>query len=725
MKSKITLGILIVLLAIGAFFANRWWQGHRPVYDTAYLAGKTPADFPQTASRWFDAMDAAVPLTDNERMGRNTWLLWTGGNQDFWDYMATHSFGTVDFLRIIDSREREKRFSWYGIINDPDYEQAKQPDKWGLWLDTPKGALPTDPDAPADLKIDPQVYGYSTGVVGLRLYPNPEFDAEAQKKWDAKRYYSDRNYYYDPKLVRPYKVGLACGFCHVAPHPLNPPAHAEHPEWANLSSNIGNQYFWTSRIFGFDLKDDNFIWQVFNTNLPGALDTSFIATDNITNPRTMNAIYNVSARLGAGSVEQLGNNNLHFHDQSPQMKVPHILKDGSDSIGILGALSRVYVNIGEYHQEWLRHHNALLGGKRQTPFPIETAKKNSVYWQASEQRVDNLAAFFVKAAVPMPLAAAPTGNQYLSADASLLNEGKRVFADHCASCHSSKQPDANLKPGTDAYRDAMRTLVMQTDFLDNNYLSDEQRHPITEIGTNACSALATNSTAGHVWDNFSSDTYKNLPSVGTIKAINPLTSAPYEFPAPAGGPGYVRTPSLIGLWASAPFFVNNALGKFSGDPSVASRVADYNDAIEKLLWPDRRDGLKSIYTTTAVSYIKIHRSFLPPLLQELADDNGDLVLGPIPKGTPVGLLSSLNLSVEDPKHLARLLKVVFKVKKDLLRIKKEQLNDAEAAALLSGLVPDLMSVSNCPDYVNDRGHLYGSQLPEADKRALIEYLKFF
>ena len=41
----------------------------------------------------------------------------------------------------------------------------------------------------------------------------------------------------------------------------------------------------------------NFIFQLFHTSQPGALDTSFVSTDNINNPRTMNAIYNVGARL--------------------------------------------------------------------------------------------------------------------------------------------------------------------------------------------------------------------------------------------------------------------------------------------------------------------------------------------------------------------------------------------------------------------------------------------
>ena len=62
-------------------------------------------------------------------------------------------------------------------------------------------------------------YGYATGIVGLRLFPNPDFDEAAAKKWDPKRYYDDPSYYNDKNLVRPYRVGMSCGFCHVGPEP--------------------------------------------------------------------------------------------------------------------------------------------------------------------------------------------------------------------------------------------------------------------------------------------------------------------------------------------------------------------------------------------------------------------------------------------------------------------------------------------------------------------------
>lgn len=39
------------------------------------------------------------------------------------------------------------------------------------------------------------------------------------------------------------------------------------------------------------------------------------------------------------------------------------------------------------------------------------------------------------------------------------------------------------------------------------------------------------------------------------------------------------------------------------------------------------------------------------------------------------------------------------------------------------LAPDLFRISKCPDLVEDRGHYFGTELAEADKRALIEFLK--
>ena len=52
-----------------------------------------------------------------------------------------------------------------------------------------------------------------------------------------------------------------------------------------------------------------------------------------------------------------------------------------------------------------------------------------------------------------------------------------------------------------------------------------------------------------------------------------------------GGRGYYRTASLVSIWATAPLLHNNSVGTFVGDPSVKGRIAAFNDAIRKLLWP--------------------------------------------------------------------------------------------------------------------------------------------
>ena len=54
-----------------------------------------------------------------------------------------------------------------------------------------------------------------------------------------------------------------------------------------------------------------------------------------------------------------------------------MLKDGADSVGALGALNRVYLNIGLFSEEWLLHFNPLVGGKPITPIEIAVARKNS------------------------------------------------------------------------------------------------------------------------------------------------------------------------------------------------------------------------------------------------------------------------------------------------------------------------------------------------------------
>ena len=76
----------------------------------------------------------------------------------------------------------------------------------------------------------------------------------------------------------------------------------------------------------------------------------------------------------------------------------------------------------------------------------------------------------------------------------------------------------------------MLPIVMASDFLTDNYLSTEFRVPVTLLQTNACSPLARNALTDNIWDNFSSQSYKDLPAVGEITVADPFTGANRSIP---------------------------------------------------------------------------------------------------------------------------------------------------------------------------------------------------
>lgn len=689
-------------------------QKSEPV-DEAKAADKTTADFPQITADVFKRMDGGIALSAEEIMGRNAWNLWSAGNEHFWNGVAQDSFGLMDLLKTLDNRKypRGDRFKTLGLMNEPGFRAATKPNEFGLWLDEQ-----TEPE-PAG--IDPKVYGQPSGVLGFRLFPNPQFDAEARKKWDGERFISDPAYYSNNKLIRPYRVGIACGACHISPYPNNPPADPENPGWENLASAIGNQYIREGKVFAPNVTKGGFFYEMLNAQPPGTSDTSRIATDHINNPNAINPIFLLAERERIAVPEKVTGGARELPGEKEEMLVPHILKDGADSIGVAGATIRVFVNIGMFSEYWLTRHNRLLGLVPQQPFEIPYARKHSIFWLATEERLANIAAFFRKLQ-PYHLADAPGGSDLISHDETVMTRGKQVFAESCAGCHSSKQPPAPIDPQTAEGKSWFRAEVMKADFLENNFLSNEKRYPVTEIKTNSARALGTNAKAGHVWDNFSSQTYKEIPPVNELEFYNPFDETqPIKFrPKERNtGPGYYRTPSLVSLWSSAPFFHNNMLGIFTGDPSVDGRLRAFNDAVGKLLWPEKRLGKASIWRTENECGLHVRKEFVPKALWPLADAEGYVNLGPIPKGTPINLIANLQPNPIEAVALA------LKSNRAFIAIHAGHLSPEEAAVELRKLVPDLLAVNNCPDFIEDNGHYFGTDLPDSDKQALIEFLKTF
>jgi len=684
------------------------------VVDEAKAAGKSTADFPQITADIFKPMDGGIDLSPEEIMGRNTWNLWSAGNQQFWNHAAQDSYGLMDLLKMLDNRKfpRGERFKTLGLVNEPGFGAPSKPDEFGLWLDE---QVHQEPEG-----IDETVYGKPSGVLGFRLFPNPEFNDEARKKWDGKRFYEDKAYYNDNKLVRPYRVGVACGACHIAPNPSNPPADPENPHWENLASAIGNQYINEGKVFACNVEQGGFFYEMLAAQPRGTSDTSRIATDHINNPNAINAIFLLAERERIATSEKMAGGTLALPGEKEEMNVPHILKDGADSIGVAGATIRVYVNIGMFSEYWLTRHNRLIGLTPQQPFEIPYAREHSVFWRATEERLGNIAAFFRKLK-PFRLAEAPGGEAYITADSAVMTRGKEVFAESCAACHSSKQPPPNIDPRSGEGKAWFRAEVMKAEFLENNFLSDDKRYPLTKIETNSARAFATNAKAHHIWDNFSSQTYKELSPVDELEFFNPFDEThPIKFrPKDKDvAPGYYRTPSVVNLWSSAPFLHNNMLGKFTGDPSVAGRMDAFNDAVEKLLWPEKRLNKDSIWRTQNECSFHLRKEFVPPPFDKLAGPDGYVKIGRIPKGTPINLLANLE---PDFQRKGAFLKVAGK----LVKIDAENLSPEAADAELRKLVPDLIAMNKCPDFIEDKGHYFGTDLSDNDKRALIEYLKTF
>src|ERR1700729_15688 len=143
------------LLATSLLFSlTSCHHGPQPgqVLDEARRAGRTAASFPAADEDYFHDMDGAITLTSDEVKGRNTWLVWTGGDDRLWNVLATASVGNLDFLKTLSSypglkASRDNRWNYLGLINEPCFEKATAPDpqRYGLWLDKRRADCPQDP----------------------------------------------------------------------------------------------------------------------------------------------------------------------------------------------------------------------------------------------------------------------------------------------------------------------------------------------------------------------------------------------------------------------------------------------------------------------------------------------------------------------------------------------------------------------------------------------------
>jgi mono/diheme cytochrome c family protein len=680
---------LIFLVAISALVS----VGLAPAQTVAPASIARPmpeTSVPDQDAPYYEAC-AREGLDASACVGRLIWYKATGGNARFHTYSFQQRVGVlVDWYRVLRTDQREDRFAAWGIINDPSCCKpgepncpARTPDAtYGFdwcpgddvllkyvgkpgYVDPACGLTdaPIDPKNPHTKggKLDQRhsacdlQFGTSTGALGLRKFPNPRFDPAKWKlvnggtlaNWDGFRKQmiketgipSDerQSKLADASIEPPFLVGTACGSCHIAFDPLNPPNDAAHPQWENIKGLVGNQYSRMSELLGSGMPKTSLEWQMFTHARPGTTDTSAISHDQINNPGTMNSIINLSRRpLFAGEVVtkwrkadtcgaekdegrcwcEPGRDNkcwsrtMRKDDQTlGHDGVYHILKGGEDSIGGLEAIQRVYLNIGSCGEAcWVNHLtdfrqiDPAQRGFGQTPFSIGQCRRDCPNFRAIEDRLPDLFAFFLSAEgdetdlhvardrerkrvaaerkLPMP-------REYTRADLiadldrefgkDAVRRGKLVFADKCAKCHSSI-PESTGGPfrNRDFYAvDDKHPRKIRKDFMGN-----DQSTPATEVGTFRCRALHANHMAGRLYFEYGS---------GTVHSRAVVADIPEREQFKDGGRGYYRNISLLNAWATAPFMHNNAIGpEMCNKPKNAENDffrSRYVDSAGKLLDP--------------------------------------------------------------------------------------------------------------------------------------------
>jgi len=651
-------------------------------------------------------------------------------------------------------------------------------------------------------------FGTSSGAMGIRKFPNPRFNLEKWKEvnsgdltsWNGFNKKVKPDLFYsklrDGSIEPPFYFGMSCGACHIAFDPLNPPKDPSHPNAENIKGVVGNQYTNITAVMSSGEPTNGPLWRIFNYVRSGTVDTSAFPHDFNGNPGTPNAIINLNKRpvfpneestkwyqtdrCGAGANEQScwcepKRNNKCWEKRTrkssdpmdPNDPVMHILKGGEDSIGVLEAVQRVYINIGSCSETcWENHLTNFFvldpndRGFGQTPFNIGQCRRDCPNFRAVEDRLPDVAAFLL-AQRPTELYAARKLKSREELIAKLDQEygpgavklGKQVFADNCASCHSSQHPDKDS-----GFRNvdfwATDDKGERIDFLSN-----DEWLPATNIGTNPGRALHSNHMKGHVWEEYGSETMRDRPHPEL-----PPASAPFNAGAPDGR-GYYRPASLLSMWATAPYMHDNAIGpevcgktkkannetdrnnfyqspyvdasgkKLSNppaclpfDPSIEGRYKLFQASVDELLTPPEKRPQKMMLLDEDIK-VEIGPEIWDPVHKRFLRFRMD-----IPKETPqaqVGNLLYKNLVDDMVLSVTNFNALQDKLKDDAKEV-RAMLDEFIASAGPGPVEPFKIFNNHLPlirkhymtntEFFQNRGHAFGTGLSDAEKKALKAFL---
>ena len=162
--------------------------------------------------------------------------------------------------------------------------------------------------------------------------------------------------------------------------------------------------------------NSSFAFQLFHTSRPGTLDTSLVSTDNINNPRTMNAVYcsgrahgAAPKRWGKETLAGGGLNNKQFNDYVHGRPADAVLRAARHGLDAARAEGRLRLGRrarrAESRLPQHRHCSARSGcctstrwsaASRSRRSRSPSRSKNSAYWQATELQTPDMALFFLK-----------------------------------------------------------------------------------------------------------------------------------------------------------------------------------------------------------------------------------------------------------------------------------------------------------------------------------------
>mgnify|MGYP003627813964 CR=1 FL=1 len=695
------------------------WQG--PVvweYEGIPQVAPPPCDQPQPTGydaescRYVNSLFKDVEKSDPEkaremraqvRRGRDVWFKGTFGNQDeiYLHFSRTTPEGIKDiWYPWLDTRNRDERFSKYGLINDPDCTKGDESTHY--WDRCP----------------DP----HSSGVLGYRkYYADPTKDKNGEVVFDPRN-----SPYRDDELQKNLRfvIGHPCVQCHVGFDPTNPPADPNNPKWENLSSTIGNQHINQPEMFFQGAPKDSLARIALEAGRKGTIDTSLVANDFQNNPGTQNNIMDFHNRI----VRE----HLMKDPVTGELKkglTQNVLKGGEDSVGDHLALIRVYVNIGMCTEEcWTPNFptpGSFFGkSSRQQPFRIAQCAKDCDAWNYADAKMDDLAAFLVTGGPTYLMKSndkdGSPGARYIDLDK--VPRGRNIFIRECASCHSSKVAPDNVRADKAAMErfyeghvfgaeefwkfefteeqrqaEAFKAKYLKLDkdgklrprqfaehgIYGQDWLGNDEPTPFNIIGTNMCRALHDNHNEGHIWEEFSSEDYKNRRSPGSVpvtlnRLLPGLGGVQIGEKKIEGGPGYLRNISLLSAWATAPFLHNNSVGELTYladgrtiDYTVAGRIKQFEMAYDELMRSDNPE-------VTGHRPQKVSKTSVDFKLA-LREDGQGLIKLPVAAGTPLGYFTSLN--------------------------------------------PHRPATMKCDDLVENKGHQFGVSLSAEDKLALREFLK--